>query len=56
MAHKETHSTSSLLYPTLITQIMQTVKVPFKVAPKGCKDGKAMGMKLSVRWISLRRQ
>lgn len=42
-AHKATHSIGSMPYPTLITQIPQATKVPFKVAPKGCKDGRVIG-------------
>lgn len=41
-AYEAMHPIGSLRYPTLITQIMQTVKVPFKVAPKGHKDGRAV--------------
>lgn len=41
--HEVTHSTGSLPYPTIITQLLQVVNMPFKVAPQGWKANKAVG-------------
>lgn len=42
-AHESKHPTSILPYPTLVTSIMPSVKVPFKVAAKGRNSGPAFG-------------
>lgn len=44
-AHDSIHSISSLPHPTPVTQLMKVAKVPFKVTPKGWKDGRAVGHK-----------
>lgn len=41
--YEAAHSTGSLPYPTIITQLLQATKVPFKVVPRGCKVCKAVG-------------
>lgn len=41
--HEVAHSTGSLPYPTIITQLLQVTKVPFLVVPQGCKAGKTVG-------------
>lgn len=44
-SHEAAHSIRNLPYPTLITHILEVVKVPFKVEPKGHKDRRAIGYK-----------
>lgn len=41
-AYETTHSIGNLQHLTIITQIMKTAKVPFKVAPKGRKEGRVV--------------
>lgn len=41
--HESAHSTGSLSYPTIITQLLKEVNVPFKVVPQGRKASKAVG-------------